>query len=265
MEHQENIMKMVEDSLLQAGEAIMNFYSNSSVLSRKDNNPHMIVTQADLSSQEIIIKNIQAQFPESTILAEEQLHDQDPWVVGKGMYWYIDPLDGTRNFQSKTHLFGVNIACAVDGVLEVAGIYLPATKELCISAKGKGSHLNGMEIHCSQTALLSESYGIGPIRPSGKNATPFLKALQNKYPSGDGPWMNGLGSPAVAGIWVADGRRDWYVSHGSNIWDYAAPALIMQEAGCLITDIHGENWKLGHRSLVASNQYIHKELLGLFL
>lgn len=254
-------MDFLEKTLRDAGKTLLEYFGHEMTANIKGGDPHAIVTKADLASQESIVKAIKAKFPDHHILAEEAGMDAVPEHMPEFM-WVIDPLDGSKNFESRVPLFGINIAMVHEGVVEMSAIHLPSTDEVCIAERGHGAFLNGRKIEASRQETFAASYGIGPVRPSGKKSTPFFKALQTAFPDG-GPWMNGIGSPAVSTVYVADGRRDWYVSQGSKVWDYAAPSLILKEAGCTVTNERGEDWKIGDKALIASNPSLHPELLSL--
>lgn len=256
-EHEDFLEKTLRD----AGKILLEHFGRETAVTIKGGDPHAVVTEADLASQESIVKAIKTKFPDHHVLAEEAGMDALPERMPESM-WVVDPLDGSRNFESRVPLFGINIAMVREGVVELAAVHLPCTDEVCIAERDGGAFLNGRKLRASRQDVFAASYGIGPVRPGGKKSTPFFQALQAAFPEGS-PWMNGLGSPAVSTVYVADGRRDWYVSQGSKVWDYAAPSLILKEAGCTVTNERGGVWKIGDKALIASNPFLHQELLSL--
>ena len=253
--------EFLEKVLRGAGRILLEHFGRETTVAIKGGDPHAVVTEADLASQESIVKAIKEKFPDHHVLAEEAGMDALPERMPESM-WVVDPLDGSRNFESRVPLFGINVAFVHEGAVEAAAICLPSTDEICIAELGQGAFLNGRKVKASRQEDFSASYGIGPVRPSGKKSTPFFQALQAAFPDGS-PWMNGIGSPAVSTVYVADGRRDWYVSQGSKVWDYAAPSLILKEAGCVVTNERGEAWKIGDKALIASNSALHPRLLEI--
>lgn len=246
----------IKKTIKKAGDATMNFFGRKEIEYTKKT-PHEVVTKADLVSQKIIVDAVKNTYPNHGIISEEM----EPHQSNAEYIWYIDPLDGTRNFASKVPLFGINIGLAHNNEIIYGAIYLPATKELCFAEKDKGVYLNNQKIQCSDQQDWELSYGIGPIRISSPKGIKFINGLGRI--SNKKAWMNGIASPSISAVYIADGRRDWYISRGSKIWDYAAPSLIMKEAGCIVTNLQGEAWKLEDENLIVSNKYLHAKLLEI--
>ena len=216
-----------------------------------------VVTKADLESHHFCIERIEKAYPSHAILSEEG----EAGVQGSKDLWVIDPLDGSRNFSTATPLFGTMIAYVRDGEVLMAAICLPATDELYFAEKGGGAFLNGKPIRCSQREDWRESYGLGMVSMKAKHAALMTKlgelAKEEPY------WINTIGSMAVSAAYMASGRRDWYFTMNGNVWDTSAPALLLQEAGCVLTDMHGNAWKYGAKGILASNAKLHPTLVEL--
>lgn len=220
--------------------------------------PTDVVTEADILSNEHLTKRISAAYPTHHILSEEG----DTTLTGTDYEWIVDPLDGTRNFATRTPLFGVLVALVHQGKVIMAAIAQPMTQELFFAEAGKGAFKNGEKISCSTHTTFEDSFGlIGSNQRSQKrvkyNLTLFKKGLTEPF------WVSAFGSTAISGAYTADGRRDWYVNEGSSIWDYAAPVLIMREAGCLVTTASGKNWELGDPEIIAANPTLHPKILAI--
>lgn len=216
-----------------------------------------VVTKADIASHHLCLERIQKTYPEHGILSEEGETEMD----ASGDLWVIDPLDGTRNFSTATPLFGTMIAYVRAAEVQMAAICLPVTNELYFAEKGGGAFLNGKPIRCSSRAEWPESYGCGhaSLKPRHEGLLKRLGALAAQAPF----WMNAIGSIAVAAAYVASGKRDWYFTGIRNVWDTAAPGLLLQEAGCVVTDIRGEAWRYGAQGILASNASLHPRLVEL--
>lgn len=215
-----------------------------------------IVTEADLMSQEIIVTAIKKAYPDHGIVSEES----EAYQPNAEYIWYIDPLDGTKNFATRVPLFGINIALAYKGAITHAAIYLPVTKEFCYAEEGKGAYLNGRKISCGVKEDWKGVYGIGPMRFTESYAKFHAQLEEVSEKTG---WVNSIASPAVSAVWVADGRRDFYIGPGKNSWDYAAPWLIAKEAGCAVANFLGKEWKPGDRGLVMSNTRLYPTLIEM--
>lgn len=235
-------------------EKIMQYFGETAV-SRKGEGVNDIFTEADTAAQEIIVSAIKKQFPDHGIISEEQDGHYQPEA---SCQWFIDPIDGTKNFATGVPLFGSMAALIVDGYVEIAMDYLPATDELYIAKRNRGVTNNGMPIHCSSPKDFKSSYGIGPVRAGGGNMIKLQRAITEVEPKGI--WMNCIGSPAISAAYLASGKRDWFYSKGSKSWDYMASALVIKESGCVTLDADGEDWKAGDLSLVACAPEIEKEI-----
>ena len=72
--------------------------------------------------------------------------------------------------------------------------------------------------------------------------------------------MSSLSSIGLSSAYVASGRRDWFISDGGKVWDYAASVLLLQEAGCKVSTFYGKPWKFEDRQIIASNKYLYSIL-----
>ncbi len=243
----------IEKTIREAGEAVMNHFGHAEVVYTKEH-AYDVVTQADLDANAIIVSAIRKKFPDHAIVSEEEkASDSDSEYV-----WYIDPLDGTKNFATHVPLFGINIALAHKGVVTHGAVLLPVSGELYYAEQGKGAWVNGKPLACSKTTALEYSYGLLGSRIKQKSLDICAKIF---LASGKTAWVNSLGSIAVSAMYVASGRRDWCVGLSGGSWDYAAPSIILLESGCKLTDTTGKEWDLRNAELFATNPTLHKEIL----
>jgi myo-inositol-1(or 4)-monophosphatase len=248
--------KFIKQITKKAGTAILKKFGKVSVKYTKENAAD-VVTEADLAANNIITKAIKKKYPSHAIISEETGEHQN----GAEYCWIIDPLDGTRNFLTRTPMFAVMIGLAHNGKMELATIYNPCTDELFFAKKGRGTFLNGKKVRCSQQKTWKNSWGLTSVNVSGKNAANLNKLL--KYSAKEEFWMSALGSAGVSVMYQADGRRDWRASQGGGLWDYAAASLILTEAGCKVTNFKGEPWSLKDREILSANKYLHSKLLKI--
>ncbi len=247
----------IKQITVEAGEAIFKKFGKIGVKYTKADATD-VVTEADLIANKILVSAIKKKYPNHAIISEETGEHQ----TGAEYCWIIDPLDGTRNFTTRVPMFGVLVGLARNGQMELATIYNPCTKELFFAKKGKGAFLNGKRTFCSSHTTWADSYGILYSNISGnKNYLIMQKMLENFKK--ENIWISTLGSSAISALYQADGRRDWRVSIGGGLWDYASPVLVLQEAGCVVTNLKGEPWSFKDREIVAANKYIHPRLLEI--
>ncbi len=239
----------------EAGEKILTFYGNVEILRAKANAAD-IVTEADTASHEIICNAIKKEYPDHGIVSEEG----EGYLPGSDYQWYIDPLDGTKNFATHTPLFGINIALTYKGEATHAAIYLPYLQDYMYAEKGKGAWLNGKQVFCSDKKEWEGTYGLATNRYRS-SFQPILKSISEL--SNDSGWNNAVASSAVSGLWVSCGKRDWYLGPSSNPWDYMATSLIAKEAGAVVSNFEGTEYKPGDKGLLVTNKHLFPQLVEL--
>ena len=222
-----------------------------------------LVTAADRASEVLIRDRIRRLWPTHDVLGEEQgLSDQ-----GSEYRWYVDPLDGTTNFAHGFPVFCVSMGLehrisGQHGERIAAVIYDPTRDELFSAEQGKGAHLNGEAIHVSKAASLKESLlATGfPSQKRHKNPNIYFYHQITLHSHG----VRRAGSAALDLCNVAAGRFDGFWEFNLNPWDTAAGVLIVEEAGGRVTRFDGSKFELNSRETVASNGWIHEELLQEF-
>lgn len=248
--------KFIKQVTKEAGLAILKKFGKIGVKYTKEDVTD-VVTEADLTANNIIIKAIKKRYPSHAIISEETGEYQN----GAEYCWIIDPLDGTRNFITRTPMFAVIIGLARNGEMELATIYNPCTDELFFAKKGKGTFLNGKKVTCSKHKTWKDSWGLTSVVTTKKNVANLNKLL--KYSKKEKFWMSALGSGGVSVMYQANGRRDWRASQGGGLWDYAAASLVLMEAGCKVTNFKGEPWSIKDREILSANKYLHSRLLKI--
>jgi myo-inositol-1(or 4)-monophosphatase len=158
-------------------------------------------------------------------------------------------------------MFAVMIGLAHNGIMELATIYNPCTDELFFAKKGEGTFLNNKKVSCSQHKTWKNSWGLTSVNMTEKNVANLYKLL--KYSKQEKFWISAFGSAGVSVMYQADNRRDWWISRGGGLWDYAAASLILTEAGCKVTNFKGETWSLKDREILSANKYLHSKLLRI--
>jgi myo-inositol-1(or 4)-monophosphatase len=218
------------------------------------------VTEVDQNSERVIIETLLTAYPDHGILAEESgtTHGN----ANADHIWIIDPLDGTTNFIHGFPFYCVSIALQVQGRLEQAVIYDPTRNDLFTATKGRGAFMNDRRIRVSKRTRLEEcllSTGF-PFRPEDDF---------NKYLSLMGDIMQrtaGLRRPGAAALdlaYVAAGFSDGFFELGLKPWDMAAGALLITEAGGLVSNFTGEGPYLEHQECLAASPRIYAQLVPI--
>ncbi len=228
----------------------------------REKGPADLVTQADLASQEIIRNTLHDAFPDHGFLAEEQdQHAPKPRQPNE-FRWIADPLDGTTNFVHGVPHYCVSLALEHLGKLLVAAVYDPVRGECFTAAAGKGAFLDERPIHTSKITRLSDALAAVGFPPKTQRDCPdllvFLEALEPCQA------VRRTGSTALNMCYLAAGRFDVYWSFSCRPWDVAAGALLVREAGGVVSSPDGSEFLLDEaRFLAAANRPLHSALQDL--
>ena len=220
------------------------------------------VTQVDRDAEKAIMIIIATHFPGDATLGEES--GGSDWRQGR--VWIVDPLDGTVNYVHRTPHVAVSVALWDQGTPVVGVIIDVARNDEFVAVAGGGATLNGDPIHVSDTAALSRSLVVtGFPYDRHLHAGAYLEVMEAVMTASQG--TRRLGAAALDLAWVAAGRFDAYWEHGGpqglKPWDVAAGALLVTEAGGMVTDQAGQPNQLEARATVASNGLVHEELRSI--
>jgi myo-inositol-1(or 4)-monophosphatase len=218
---------------------------------------HDIVTHADYQSESLIMKELQADFPDYSIITEES-----PNIERKSEYcWYIDPLDGTNNFITGSPYFVVSIGLAHQNEIVLGVVYNPISDELFYAEKGKGAFLNGERISVSGRKYISGSLLALAYAPEEDEIRQGIALLETLVLQCRRVVINF--APALDLCNIARGRIDGLMDNGSTPEDHAAASLILTEAGGRLSDFDQPDWDLNRTGIIASNGRLHDQLLVL--
>ena len=214
------------------------------------------VSEADRHAEQAIVRIIEKYYPKHSIIAEEG-HGRR--MQKAEVEWIIDPLDGTTNFLHGFPHFAISIAIRVKGRLEHGVIYDPMRDELFVASRGEGARLNNVRIRVSETrkldtALLATGF---PFREMD-HLDSYLQSL--RYFMTHTAGIRRLGSAALDLAYVAAGRVDGFWEFKLKPWDIAAGALIVREAGGIVTDFVGGDDFLKSGNILAGNPDILREM-----
>ena len=196
------------------------------------------VSDVDRAAEAAIIDVIHKHYPDHAILAEESGSSGESDTV-----WIVDPLDGTTNYLHGFPQFCVSIAVQVKGRVEHAAVYDPLRQELFTASRGEGALLDDRRIRVSgrldmEHALIGTGF---PFRQTDEDMGPYLGMLGKVVRNTAG--VRRAGAAALDLCYVAAGRLDGFWEKGLKSWDLAAGALIIREAGGIVSGLDGsENY-----------------------
>ena len=209
------------------------------------------VTEADRAVEQALRKRIGEERPGHGVVGEEFGAD-DPG----GARWILDPIDGTKNYLRGLPVWATLIALEREGRVDVGVVSAPALARRWWAARGEGAFVNGRRIHVSQVAELSdavlsyaslfswEEHGLG------QQFLTLARSCWRTRGFGDF-WSHML---------VAEGAADLAVEPEVELWDLAAPQVIVEEAGGRFTDLGGTPTPAGG-SVVSTNGLLHDRVL----
>ena len=215
---------------------------------RKDDGS--IVTEADLATQHALSDAL-GRIEAVDVLGEEmpEAEQRRIWERG-GRFWCVDPLDGTANFSAGVPYFAVSVAL-MQGDRPVFGVVVdPIADEAYFAVRGAGAWRDGFPLRrpASETGLgdaiaeVDLRRKLAPVRHAIKHHPPFARRLTS-------------GSSALSWCHLAAGRTDLFLHAGQKVWDYAAGALIAQEAGVSTATLREDDFWAGpawERSVIAA-------------
>ena len=230
-----------------------------------------LLTEVDGEVQRIIEAHVADAFPSHAFLGEESVASgakasanalRDAMDAHEsGWLWICDPIDGTTNFVQSLPLVGISIGVVrrVDAGWELAaGVIIDPFKDECFTATAEGgAYLDGSPISCDASALDNAVVATG-FAPNEASLRPMVRGIAAVGARARTVRM--LGSAAIMLAWVASGRLSAYFEADLNAWDAAAGALLVREAGGVVTDMAGAPWTISTRPLIASNHVAHAEL-----
>jgi myo-inositol-1(or 4)-monophosphatase len=226
-----------------------------------------LVTEADRSSEALIIRRVREQFPTHAVLGEESGSVPAASASSAGYRWYVDPLDGTTNFAHGFPVFCVSLGIErrnAQGKAErVAGVvYDPTRDELFSAELGRGAYLNGVKVNVSATANLKDSLVATGFPSQKRHTNPNIYFYHQLTLKTHG--VRRAGSAALDLCYVACGRYDGFWEFNLNPWDTAAGVLIAQEAGGTVTDFAGGEFDISSRQVLATNGLVHSSMVQEF-
>jgi len=248
-----NVLEKVISIAKSAGAILAHEYRHINKFDTKGE--HDIVTHADYQSEALIMKELQAAYPEYSIITEES-----PNIKGKTEYcWYIDPLDGTNNFITGSPYFVVSIGLAFKDEILLGVVYNPISNELFYAEKGKGAFLNGEKISVSGRENISGSLLALAYAPEEVEIKQGIALLESLVLQCRRVVINF--APAFDLCNIARGRIDGLIDNGSTPEDHAAASLILTEAGGKLRNLDQAGWDVNRTGIIASNNLLQDQLV----
>lgn len=225
----------IKDALTQAAAiAKANFGKVSGATKSADNN--QVLTATDLEIGKLLVEKIQNTFPGDNII------DEEAGIIDKRgpNTWVVDPIDGTSNFASGIPTFGIYLGLLQNATPIAGGLSLPIFDQIFVAEKGKGTWCNGQQVHvATETNLLSalvayqiDSHQEDPevTYAEGELIADIVLSCRNLRTS----------NSAFDAAMVIQGKYGALLNLTSKIWDNVAQQILIEEAGGVYTNFHGQ-------------------------
>ena len=217
-----------------------------------------LVTQYDKQVQERLRTGLLEIMPDAHFVGEEGSTQQ---FAPTGTFFIVDPIDGTTNFIKDYRFSCISVALVVDNAAELGVIYNPYADEMFYAQRGEGAYCNGKRLHVSNEPLENGIvlFGTAPYHEELNEKT-FQLAYAYFKKTLD---VRRSGSAALDLCTIAAGRAELFFELALSPWDYAAGALIVEEAGGLVSDYDGRPLAYDRPcSVLARNKLAEKENLN---
>jgi len=248
----QDLINDIKDVSIQASDQINKLYQqykhggqNIVLQNKKD---HSELTKADLISHDIIHKALKKLTPHIPIVSEELLESHD--LINRGLFWLIDPLDGTKEFILGTDEFTVNIALIKNGLVDFGLIHAPALDEMYWGDKLFGSYMsigsNFKKISVTKPIFKEPVKLISSRNHSDQETTHFINTFSNKI-------STNIGS-SLKFCLIAKGEAHIYPRFGRTcLWDTAAGQAILENAGGYVSLLSGKSLTYNQSSIYNPN------------
>lgn len=242
------LLKKITDIMRECGKIMLHADRSKNGIDEKAGHGNF-VTEYDKKIQKVLQESLLKLLPEAVFVGEEEdIHAS----IEKGYAFIVDPIDGTTNFIKDYHMSVVSVALTLDGEKFLGAVYNPYLDEMFTAIKGYGAYLNGTPIRVSSQPLENGIvlFGTSPYyeelgRRSFEMAFDYFKKALDVRRSG---------SAALDLCSVAAGRAELFFELSLSPWDFAAGALILEEAGGKVTTVQGEPLSLNRGcSVLATN------------
>ena len=220
--------------------------------------PKDFLTRLDKEVEQMYVRAIREKYPNHGIIGEEGTDEnKDAEFV-----WVLDPLDGTRNYSIQVPFYATVICLLKNNEPVVGVISVPTVSKVYSAVKDKGAFLNDSKTHVSDQSELTRSsvlYCHTADQQGIESAEKYAAKLKLAAFGADRLRTAG----GEMGL-VAEGLCEAYLLDGLPVWDMAAGALIIREAGGKATDFNGKDWVPGDKNILVSNgSGIHEEILKI--
>ena len=216
-----------------------------------------LVTYVDKTAEQMLVDGLGSLLPHASFVTEEDTVDNEETEL----VWIIDPLDGTTNFLCQVPFFSISVALRYQGEIVLGIVRAVMQEENFYALKDGGAFVDGRPLMVNRDRPVTEAILATGFPYDDANRTDayidILRSLLHQVRA-----VRRLGSAALDLAYVASGRLDGYYEKNLNIWDVAAGALLVREAGGKVAGFFDEaGWQDGS-SIIAARSEVFDVISG---
>ena len=253
-------LKTAIEIAVKAGEIQLERQGSDLVVDKKG--PIDIVTEVDVEIERFGRDLITKRFPTHSVLGEEFPNQPEASSGSSSYCWMFDPIDGTVNYAHGLPIYCCSLALEVDGQTELGVIFDPSRQELFVAERGGGARLNGTLLTVSTETNLGDSMLCTGFPYDVHETVDEVVSLFGSFVS-SARAVRRLGSAALDLCYVAAGRFDGFWEQRLFPWDLAAGALMIEEAGGLVSGLGGDTFDPRAGAILASNGPLHGQMIAV--
>ena len=249
------LLRAAEDAAFAGGTIVAEHFGAAG--NAREKAPGDWVSDVDTGSEAAVRESLERDWPSLPVFGEEG------GGVRGDVGWLVDPLDGTANFLHGFPAVGVSVALVEHDVPVVGVVHAPLLGFTCTAHKGGGAFSNGEPMAVSARDVERAICATGfPFRAKADRLDEYLPVFEAALRRFED--LRRAGSASLDLAWTAAGVFDGYFEQALGPWDVAAGALLVREAGGVVTDWSGDEaaW-LTSGDIVAGPPAVHAALLEL--
>lgn len=255
-----------------AGDKLLRYQKKIDTLKIDQKEAQGVVSEADVYTENFIIKKLKNVVADAKFLAEESCYGDDKNTFcerSDGLLWVIDPLDGTTNFLNGMDVYAVCISLCYQGRPLLGVIHRPRTGDTYYAIENGGAYLQKNTARAKKllnakrkskklsNCLLATGFATEKGEPFDREFDLFKSMMRNCR------GVRRMGSAALDLCFVAEGVFDGFWERGLAPWDVAAASVICTEAGMKLTDYQARRFDIFGSTIVCSEPSIHKKIIKI--
>lgn len=251
----------IESIVREAGQIIRSAHLEQSDIHQKDG-PANFVTDYDVRIQAFLIERLSAVVQDASFYGEEETEGNEH-SVGDGYTFFIDPIDGTTNFMFDYQFSCVSVGLAENGALIAGWVYNPYADRMYCAARGQGAFLNGKKLTIGDGSITDGIVAFGCARYNDTKVDLLFDIVKELFLRSLS--IRNCGSAALDLSRVATGSHVGFFEFRLQPYDFAAAAVIIEEAGGMICQPDGTPIILnGPCSIVAGTKTAVEEIKDIY-